>query len=69
MGRVFMNMKDCEGSWNYFSLISTVKYYGGLKSKKNIIFNKTNQKKAEKIRKLEKQRLSKKEVLVLLLFL
>ena len=31
---------------NFF--ITTVKYYGGLKSKKNIIFNKTNQKKKQK---------------------
>ena len=43
-----MNMKDRDGSWNYFSLITTVKYYGGLKSKKNIIFNKTIQKKSRK---------------------
>ena len=31
---------------NFF--LSTVKYYGGFKSKKNIIFNKTNQKKKQK---------------------
>ena len=47
-------MKDYEGNWNYFSLITTVKYYGGLKSKKNIIFNKTNQKKAKELKKIWK---------------